>query len=312
MPSTRFSMQTPDPFQFAETAYSHGWVVLAPNAWDEGLETVERIHMLDSGRVVRLILAASAGGTSDEIDVTVDHAGPLPPPARREIRGAVTRMLRLDEDLGPFYELCRDRGGRWERVTRGLGRLLRSPTVFEDVVKTICTTNIQWGGTKRMVRELVDAYGEPLPREVAAERPGAGDRAFPTPPTIADRPAEAFADEVNLGYRAPYVHELANRVTSGELDLERLADSDLPTPRLREELLVIRGVGSYAASTLQMLLGRYDDIAVDSVFRNFVSERYFEGERPSDEEARAVYDEWGDWRYLAYWYDLWAGLDEDL
>ena len=44
----------------------------------------------------------------------------------------------------------------------GIGRLLRSPTVFEDLVKVICTTNVQWGGTKRMVRELVDAFGLPF------------------------------------------------------------------------------------------------------------------------------------------------------
>jgi hypothetical protein len=46
-------------------------------------------------------------------------------------------MFRLDEDLSGFYELVRDDELAW--CTRGAGRMLRAPTVFEDVVKTICT-----------------------------------------------------------------------------------------------------------------------------------------------------------------------------
>ena len=61
-------------------------------------------------------------------------------------------MLRLDEDFAEFHALCKSRGGVWQNINRGVGRLLRSPTVFEDLVKVICTTNVQWGGTKRMVR----------------------------------------------------------------------------------------------------------------------------------------------------------------
>ena len=37
--------------------------------------------------------------------------------------------------------------------------MVRSPTVFEDVVKTICTTNTSWGGTTRMVNALVEHLG---------------------------------------------------------------------------------------------------------------------------------------------------------
>ena len=69
-------------------------------------------------------------------------------------------MFRLDEDLRRFYTLCRKRGAPWTQVTRGLGRLLRSPNLFEDIVKTICTTNIQWSGTRRIVAGLVNEFGE--------------------------------------------------------------------------------------------------------------------------------------------------------
>ena len=316
MAITRLSLRPGGPFDFAGTAYSHGWVVLAPHRWDAESATLERIHRLSSSRVVRLELAGVGPGDEEakhgeaepgdaDVGVLVEHRGRLGEAARTEIEAAVTRMLRLDEDLSGFYELCDRRGEPWTRVTSGLGRLLRSPGFFEDVVKTICTTNIQWGGTRRMVEGLVEVFGEPWPADPTR-------RAFPTAEAIAAVSGAAFAGRTALGYRAPYVHELARRVAGGELDLEALASSDLPTPELRRELLSIKGVGSYASATLLMLLGRYDELAVDSVFRDFVAGRYFGGEPPSEEEARAVYEGWGEWKYLAYWFDVWEGTGEEV
>jgi 3-methyladenine DNA glycosylase/8-oxoguanine DNA glycosylase len=46
----------------------------------------------------------------------------------------VAHMFRLDEDLSAFYELVRDDELAW--CALGAGRMLRAPTVFEDVVKT--------------------------------------------------------------------------------------------------------------------------------------------------------------------------------
>lgn len=305
MATTRFTLEASGPFDFTGTAYSHGWVVLAPQRWDADAEVLGRVHRLRSDHVVRLELASAGAGGPEAVEVRIEHAGRLGDAARREIAADVTRMLRLDEDLSPFYELCRRRGEPWTRVTAGLGRLLRSPTVFEDVVKTLCTTNIQWGGTRRMVQGLVQGFGDPWPDEPSL-------RAFPTPAALAAASEEELRERAALGYRAPYVGELARRVAGGDLDLEALASSGLPTDRLRAELLAIKGVGSYAAATLLMLLGRYDELAVDSVFRSFVADRYFGGERPSDQEARAVYEGWGAWKYLAYWFDLWEGTDEDV
>ena len=46
----------------------------------------------------------------------------------------------LDEDLSGFYALAaEDPDLAW--VTAGAGRMLRPATVYETVVKTICTTN---------------------------------------------------------------------------------------------------------------------------------------------------------------------------
>jgi hypothetical protein len=38
--------------------------------------------------------------------------------------------------------------------------------------------------------------------------------------------------------------------------------------------------------------------------RTFVSERYFDGQSPGDKDMLAIYKGWGEWKYLAYWFDL--------
>ena len=69
-----------------------------------------------------------------------------PKPGQRVVRAALegaAHVLRLDQDLSPFYlRAAEDPDLAW--ATRGAGRMLRSPTVFEDVVKTVCTTNCAW------------------------------------------------------------------------------------------------------------------------------------------------------------------------
>lgn len=291
------------PFHFEATAYSHGWAVLAPTRWDAERKVLERIERLDSGRVVALDIFETGTTVAPEISINVVSGNDLTRADFEEIRRSVAHMFRLDEDLSGFYALCATRGEPWASADVGFGRLLRSPTLFEDVVKTIATTNTQWGGTKRMISALVDALGEPLPDEPLPGDPSR--RAFPTPESMAVAPPELFTEVARFGYRGPYVAELSRRVASGELNLEALLRSDKPTAELKKDLLAIKGVGPYAAATLLMLIGRYDEIAYDTVFRDFVSRHYFNGERPDPRTMMAVYEEWGAWRYLAYWLELW-------
>jgi 3-methyladenine DNA glycosylase/8-oxoguanine DNA glycosylase len=316
---TGLSLRPEGRFDFQGTAYSHGWVVLPPNAWLPESATVHRVLRLGTGRVVRLEITGEGDPPDQRVAVRVRHRGPLEAGEEGDVRRAVRRMFRLDEDLSGFHELCDARGDRWARASRGLGRLLRSPTLFEDVVKTICTTNIQWGGTKRMVGGLVREYGEPLPEALAPGEVSGGTvegepagadpplRAFPTPGALAAPSPEELADRAGLGYRAPWVSELARRVAEGELDLRDLEGTGRPTAELRAEMEQWKGVGSYASATILMFLGRYGELAVDSVFRDFVARRHFGGETPTDAEARAVYEEWGEWKFLAYWLELWEG-----
>ena len=272
-----------------------GWIWLL-NIWDGERQAVMRVEQLKNGKVVALILQGDGTPQNPQVIVQARHEQALSDSELEELVNAVAWMLRFNEDLGEFHQLCKARGGHWYKLTTGQGRLLRSPTLFEDIIKTICTTNIQWGGTKRMVSELVKNFGAVFPLE--PER-----RAFPLPETIAALNFGDFNTQVRLGYRAIYIHKLAEQVSSGELELSTFLDPLLSTLDLRKALLELKGIGPYAAATLLMLLGRYDELAVDTEFRAFVSRKYFPEVYPGDKTAQEIYAEWGRWKYLAYWFD---------
>jgi 3-methyladenine DNA glycosylase/8-oxoguanine DNA glycosylase len=240
---------------------------------------------------------------------TVDVGGPgLNAAADQHLLALVRRMLALDLDLGGFYAQCAsDPDLAW--VTRGAGRMMRSPSVFEDVVKTICTTNCAWSGTVRMTTALVRHLGAPLP-DANSDEPT--DHAFPTPAAMAAAPEAFYRETVRAGYRGRYLQSLATRVADGTLDLESLASAspkDLPDDELAAQLLALPGVGPYAAAHVMLLLGRFSRLILDSWTRPTYA-RFVRGERTErakgeelvpDKEIVARFAQYGPFAGLAFW-----------
>lgn len=282
-------------FDFETTATAHGWVALRPFEWDRTAQTLRRIQRLSSGQIVRLTMTADDSSEA-EVHVTIDSATPLSTTEENEVRQAVRRMLRLDEDFSDFYRLQQQHTDWSLQLKPGGGRLLRCPTLFEDIIYTLCTTNINWQGTIRMVDRLVTSLGESLPGQ-------AEWRAFPTAEAIAEVGPDFLKRETGLGYRSGYVWELATAIAEGRLDLGAFEQPDNSTATLRRDLRQLKGVGDYAAATMLMLLGRYEYLAIDSELRSFVTKKYFEGGTPTEAQIRELYAPWGKWQYLAYWFD---------
>jgi N-glycosylase/DNA lyase len=239
-----------EPIDLWRTIVSHGLTTLPPMRVDEEERTLEVTLALDW--TVRTLRIASGPVGYGELELV----GRAPSARLRErARAAVAYMLRLDDDLSGFYaRAAGDPDLAW--ATGGAGRMLRSPTVFEDVVKTICTTNCAWSGTKRMVGALVSAL-----------RPSAPDgrHAFPTPEAMAEAPLDFYRDVARAGYRGAYLRSLAASVADGSVDLETLARSDgLPDEEIAARLLALPGVGPYAAAHVMMLLGRHSRLVLDS------------------------------------------------
>jgi 3-methyladenine DNA glycosylase/8-oxoguanine DNA glycosylase len=281
------------PFSLPAVVRSHGWIQLVPFVRSEDSTVMSYITQLASGRPVELCIREAPGG------VLVEVNGTLPVTEQQEVTDQVTWMLGLSHDLAPFYALARQEPKLAQVEARAQGRLLRSPSLFEDTVKTILTTNTTWAGTLRMVEAVVSQYGAALPSDPARH-------AFPTPERLAAADERALRTLAKLGYRAPYVLELARAVASGEIDLEGYKTTDLPTPQLRKQLLALKGVGAYAAAHLLMILGRYDTIPVDSWALKIVSHEWHGGTPIGPAEVEAAFERWGEWKGLAFWFWSWS------
>ena len=288
----KFTLAARKPFQFSSVVQSHGWYQLAPFRFDEEANTLHYILQLTNGRVIELKMRDAGDG----IQVETETLGKA---ERREVADTVTWMFGLDMDFSHFYSASRGEPKLARAKKRSLGRVLRSPTVFEDVIKTILTTNTLWGATKNMTRKLVDRFGAPLAGE-------AETRAFPGPLSIAASSPEVLKEAIRVGYRAPAIHQLAVRVASGQLDLESLKSSELPTLELRKHLMTINGVGPYAAANLLMILGRHDFIPIDSYALKMVSHEWYDGKPVTGREVEKHFEKWGEFKGLAFWFWEWS------
>jgi 3-methyladenine DNA glycosylase/8-oxoguanine DNA glycosylase len=280
-------LQTPKNFAYRRTVWSHGWYQLLPFEFVEETWTLGAV--VDCGRPIFVEINEAENGLQILMDERIDV------PQEAKILQAVRHIFRLDDDLSNFYKLTKNEKHLAWVARQNAGRMLRSATVFEDLVKTICTTNCNWAMTKIMVTNLVNKLGE-----VSAD----GKKAFPTPQAMAKMPVEFYQQEIRAGYRAAYFKELAEKIAEGKLNVESWLDTDLPTKQLKKEIKQVKGVGNYAAENLLKLLGRYDGLALDSFLRGEFYKKYNQGNICDDKQIESAYEKYGDWRGLVMWLDM--------
>jgi N-glycosylase/DNA lyase len=280
-----------EPVDFRRTLASHGVADLPPARVDEDALAYETTVLLAGHGPRTLRITEGKPGFA-----RVEAIGPaLPAEGRAALEATARRVLNLDEDLSPFYAAATgDPELAW--AAGGAGRMLRSATVFEDVVKTICTTNCAWSATVRMTTALVEHLGEPAPET--------GRRAFPTPAAMAEADESLYREIVRAGYRGAYLRTLAMSVVSGETDLEALNASGpagLSDEEVATALLGLPGVGPYAAAHMMMLLGRHSRLILDSWTRPKYTRLTGARRKPADRTIERRFRRYGPYAGLAFW-----------
>jgi len=280
-----------EPVDLRRTIASHGVADLPPNRIDEEANTLDVTLRLSGARATTIRISAGRKGHA-KAEAVAGRA------TVGQLRDAAAHVLRLDEDLSPFYAAAASDSDLAWAVT-GAGRMIRSPTVFEEVVKTICTTNCTWSATIRMVSALVEHLGEAAP----GATDGPLGRAFPTPEAMARMNSAFYTETVRVGYRGEYLRSLARSVASGDLDLEALRTAnahEMSDDELAAQLLALPGVGPYAAAHIMMLLGRYSRLILDSWTRP----KYLKvsgARRAKDSSIERRFRRYGPYAGLAFW-----------
>lgn len=205
----------------------------------------------------------------------------------------LSRMLRLDEtpdDLARFHAV----DPRW--APSGRGRLLRSPTLFEDVVKTVTSCNVAWPSTIKMNAKLCDLVGG----------------GFPSARALARKRPQTLRARCGVGYRDARLVELAKLFARGEVDVDRLEDPATPDDDVFEMLVALPGVGPYAAGNIMQLLGRYSRLAIDTETERHAREHlgFCETGTAMTKRIEKHYGRFGDQKFRSYWFELWAAYEK--
>lgn len=304
---TCLNIRVPADFVLSRDVCSYGYFLLAPNHWNVRAQTLSRTLLLVEGAARATIAQAQQrthptsrpGGlyfphvAGAPLRVGFDRA--LSRGEQAEARVQITRMLRLDEDESharAFHAL----DPRWKRS--GRSRLFRSPTLFEDVLKTVTSCNVTWPSTVHMNRRLCDVLGEsgafPSARRVSRARPG----------TLRAR--------CRVGYRDVRIVALAKLFVPrggkpAEVDEGWLTDPATDDGAAFSFLTSLPGIGPYAAGNIMQLLGRYSRLALDS--ESLRHGKTVLGMTGTDgavlKRLAAHYQPFGEYKFKSYWFEIW-------
>lgn len=298
MQTATVRLQVRKPFGLFATVVSHGWYQTLPFRWlarEHALERAERLH---DGRVmlVRMQEAKSAKPGCVDIVVRVTGEGARDPGVAAEMARRAAVALRLAEDLRSFYALCREVGDLRGVPKVGAGRCMRAPTLWEDVIKTVLSTNVNWRQAVVMSNRLAQ-LGDPAPADPTL-------RAWPTPGQVVRAGERFLRDVVRAGYRSPYIMHIAVAQKTGAIDLDALdaASVAMTEQELFKALLGLRGIGKSSAHFLMNLLGHYDHVPVDSATYAYAKKVFFRGKRPTEKQIRRRFAHYGKWQSLVYWF----------
>jgi 3-methyladenine DNA glycosylase/8-oxoguanine DNA glycosylase len=312
------TIKPPADFVLPRDYCSYGYFMLSPHRWDAAASAVITAQDLADGpALVQITQPAgrAAGRASGKGDLRALAGRPLriatdrtlTAADRANVRARLVRMLRLDETaqhLAAFHAV----DDRWKRA--GRGRLMRSPTLFEDIIKTVTSCNVTWPGTIGMNRRLCEVFGRAVPsqRDGADGAPG---YTFPQPAKLARVRPASLRGRCGVGYRDTRIVELARMFNRDEIDEVWLTDPATSGDEARRFLLSLPGVGPYAAANIMQLLGRYDHVALDSeAVRHGREALGFKGaDAAIMRKVAAHYAAFGPHAFRSYWLTMWVAYE---
>ncbi|MBC8041941.1 MAG: hypothetical protein IAF08_00705 [Rhizobacter sp.] len=288
---TQISITTPADFNFESTLNSHGWERLEPFSLNREDQVLTRIERLPS-QLARLEITHD-----DKINVTIHSETQLSKEDKAYVIEFITHCFSFHWDMSRCYaKVAGDTTYKFIKEER-LGRLLLARSMWENLVKTQFLTNTHARHTTAMAAKfctLGDPFGE--------------KHAFPTPEQVLAKSADELAKQTGTGYRAKYIRSLAEAIASG-FDPESLRNPAISYEDIYEKVKALHGFGSYSASYVLKLLGRFERISIDTVMRRYFKEITGQA-HATDDDINAYYDRFGECKGLVAWWEVSRRADQ--
>jgi len=300
--SQSIRLQVAAPFSLRATALSHGWHECSPISWSEGGRCLQVVEREGDRAYCIWVVETKRPKSKVTLRVTVEGDG-LDEAVLARARDRIAIMLNLEADLSEFYAICRKHPTLYVIPRIGAGRLLRSASMTENIIKTLCATNVNWTQAVKMINRL-GQLGPPV-------RHFRHLTAWPTVGEILRAGEDYLKGVCRLGYRAEGLLAFCREVHTKRFKPDGLldpADSD-EGAELLTKLQSIRGIGPSSAHFLLSLLGHYDRLSIDSATLAHVARTHRNGRRTTPREVERIYEDFGPWKNLVYWFENWLTWD---
>lgn len=186
----------------------------------------------------------------------------------------ISNLLSIDVKLSPCVDF-------------GSGIRILKQDVWEAIISFIISANNNIPRIKKIIEQLCQSFGE------KTEFDGEAFYSFPTPERLAGVTCEELAP-LKAGYRDKYIIDAAEKVSSGEVDLNSLPQ--MKDDELKKTLMKIKGIGGKVADCVMLFsLGRSSVFPTDVWIKRIVSRVYGVEEK---EIQRYVGEKYG--RYAGY------------
>ncbi len=241
MQRTSFVLRPTPPYDFELTAgYASNFRGrYGANIFEDGAYR----RLLDIGGQLTLAVVRSTG-TSDSPRLEVKLKGnSLDDAAADEAQRQIIRLLGIEGDLTPFYDmaLLDSHLAPFARGLRGL-HLPLAVSTYEALILAILGQQISTHVARMLRTLLIETYGS------NAQIEGETYYTFPRPEKVGSVGADGLRAIKFSVRKSEYIIDISSRVASGELDLDGLRHQS--SNEAIEKLTSIRGVGPWTAHWL--------------------------------------------------------------
>lgn len=194
-----------------------------------------------------------------------------------------SKLCEVDDKLAP----CIKFGG---------GIRILKQDIWETIVSFIISANNNIPRIKKIIEDMCRLFGKSI------EDNGKVYYSFPTPEKLANTDIAELAP-LKAGYRDKYIMDAAQKVVSGEVDLNGLTELD--NAELKKTLMRIKGIGSKVADCIMLFaFGRYSVFPVDVWIKRIITEVYGVEDKMIQQYVAEKYGDMAGFaqQYLYYYY----------
>jgi 3-methyladenine DNA glycosylase/8-oxoguanine DNA glycosylase len=289
-----FEQTYPQPFNLKAVIKTHGWFQLVPFYWEEETASLRWAIRLENSSPILIVLKEEIP-TKEFARIVFETTEILAQDQQDIILQKFQHIFNINVDLADFYKICSQNDILKKVEPRGMGRLMRSESVYEDVFKSICGTNIQWKQAVKVINTI---------SQIGDVVPGTDFHVFPTPKQILQKGENWLKDVGRVGYRSGYLVDLCERFENDPYLGQSAENGTIVSKDLLKYFVDFKGIGKVTARYLAALYGYFGEMAIDSLVISFMSQTHFNGETPTNKQIEEFYAKFGEWKYLAYWMEF--------